>query len=298
MQITNINNLPDAIVQAIKNDSYDRGDSDYTATELISPPRQLALKKRHKHEITEDAEDCLYRLYGKIAHKLLEDANDIDLAEKRFFMQIAGFKISAQIDTLAIHDGLLSDYKFTSSWSFMADKEAKDDWTAQMNIQDLLVSRNGYKVESLRIVGLLRDWKPRDAKRNPKFPQSPIQIMPIEKWGKDKTTEYIEERIRIHEASKTMTILPRCSAADRWAKPSLYAVMKGERAVKGGVKASMEEAKALLDQTPNARIEVRPGENIRCENYCSVSEFCSQFKMMKNNKPIERENSDERICNA
>ncbi len=284
MNITNVSNLPDAIVKAVTKDDYNRGDSDYTATELISPPRQLALKKKHKHEITEDVSDLLWRLYGKISHKILEDHNEIDLAETRFYDVIDGKKISAQIDTLSLEDGILSDYKFTTSWGFMEDKEPKDDWTAQLNIQHYLMKKNGYKINKLRIIGLLRDFRKSEAKKNPKYPQSPIVIQEIEMWTDEKTLEYIRDRIKQHEIAKA--VLPRCSGSDRWAKSTCYAVIKegGVRAINGGVKNTLEEAQALSSQTPGTVVETRPGKNVRCEDYCSVSEFCAQFKMMKNDK--------------
>jgi hypothetical protein len=298
MELTNVKNLPDAVVRAIKNDSYDRGDSDYTATQLISPPRQAVLKERHKHEITEDVSDLLWLLYGKISHKILEDHNEIDLVEKRFYTTVLGKKISAQIDTLSLDRGILSDYKFTSSWSFMEDKEAKDDWIAQLNIQKYLLNQNGHKVSRLQIVGLLRDYRKSEAKRNPKYPQCAIMVLPIPIWDDAKVIEYIEDRVIQHEAAKVAAILPRCSSEDRWVRGTSYAVVKdgGVKAMKGGVFFKMDEAQDFSRQNPGTVVKTRPGKNTRCEDYCSVSSFCTQFKMMTKDKETRKGESQDGNC--
>ena len=44
MILTNKHNLPEAIVAAIMNDSYTKGDADISVTELLSPPQLRALR--------------------------------------------------------------------------------------------------------------------------------------------------------------------------------------------------------------------------------------------------------------
>ena len=74
MKITNNHNLPQSVVSAVSNDPYDRGGSDYTCTELISPVRQVMLRHRHGDEITEDASDRVWSLLGQAVHHILERA--------------------------------------------------------------------------------------------------------------------------------------------------------------------------------------------------------------------------------
>ena len=70
-------------------------------------------------------------------------------------------------------------------------------------------------------------------------------------------------------------------------KPSQWAVHKSgaKRATK--LCDSEEEAKAYIEAQggkDKLEIQFRPGERTRCEgNYCSVAEFCEQFKGWKNN---------------
>ena len=36
------------------------------------------------------------------------------------------------------------------------------------------------------------------------------------------------------------------------------------------------------DTDPKISVVHRPGENVRCENYCAVKAFCPQYERMKN----------------
>lgn len=295
MKLTNRTGLPDALVRAITNDSYDKGDSDYTATSLIKPARLTALEKRHEHEITEDVVDNLWRLYGQVAHGILERANAIDLAEKRLFstFTVGGreYKVSAQLDTLSLADGMLSDFKFTTSFGFKEDKGPKPEYVAQLNIQLELLRRNGLDAKSLQIIGLLRDWQINQAKASPDYPQAPIAVVDIPMWSREQTVSYIEMRIAEHEAAKVE--LPECSSEERWARPDTWAVIKrgGKRAINGGVQFSQELAQEISSKNPGTDVHFRPGESVRCESYCSVAQYCSIYQRTKNANANESESA-------
>lgn len=278
MTITNRSGLPDALIKAIQNDSYDAGDSDFTATSLLKPARIVALERLHKHEIEEDAEDSLWRLYGQIAHSIIERANVNDISEKRFFSTFGKHKISAQIDTLCLHNGSLSDYKFTTAWGFKADSNPKQEWIAQLNIQLELLRRNGYNANTLCIVGLLRDWQISKAKEDQNYPQKPVVTLNIPMWSREQTTAFIEMRIAEH--LKAREILPECSIEERWAKPDQWAVIKfgQKRAINGGVQFNKELALEISEMNSGTYVEYRPGESVRCKSYCSVSKFCVQYQ--------------------
>lgn len=283
--ITNLRGFPQAIIDAMKADPYDNGGSDFTATSLLKPARMVALEKRYKHEITEDAEDGLYRLYGQLVHMLLERANASDLAEKRYFgeFKVGGktYKVSAQMDNLTLTQGILRDYKFTTAYGFKKGQPVKPDWVAQLNIQNLLMIMNGEtRVQALEIIGLLRDFQMREAKFNVEYPQAPVVIQPLPMWQPSQTEAFIKMRIAAHVDAANA--LPECSPDERWAKPDAWAVMKGKRAINGGVQFTEAAAKSIFEKNPGTRIEHRPGESIRCANYCAVAQFCTQFQRTKN----------------
>ncbi len=279
MKITNHANLPEAIINAVTNDSYDRGQSDYTVTELLKPPRQRALQKAHADEITEDAQDLIYRLYGQIAHNILERANELDLAEKRFYATFQNKIVSGQIDTLSLRGGVLSDFKFSTVWKFKQNAPPDPEYVAQLNMQLELLRQNGLDASKLQIVGLIRDYRLSEAKSNPdSYPQSPIVIVPIPMWEREETVRYINRRILLHE--NALVNLPECTKDERWAKDDIYAVMKGQRAINGGLCTSEASAIAMQAKNPGTRIQHRPAVNTRCNDYCSASPYCTQFKRL------------------
>lgn len=276
MNLTNRNNFPEALVRAIANDNYTKGDADFSVTELLQPPRIRALKKAHGHEIVEDVEDRLWSLYGQIVHSILERANEADMVEKRFFAPFGHHVVSGQVDSLVLKDGILTDWKFSTAWAFKSNQPPKPEWVAQLNMQAELLRRNGQEVKQLQIVGLIRDWQIRDARSNPDYPQAQVVTQAIPMWTSEKVETFVQLRISMHLAAEEN--LPECSEEDRWAKPSVYAVVKGKRAINGGVQYSLEAAESLCAKNPGTRVEFRKGESTRCSMYCPVAEFCTQFQ--------------------
>jgi hypothetical protein len=274
---------PEALLKAVEADTYSRGNSDYSVTQLLKPPRVVALEALHKDEMVDDVSDRIWSLYGQIVHTILERANEADLVEKRFFAEFQGpkklVKVSAQLDSLSLKDSRLTDWKFTTVWKFLPNKPVDADWTAQLNMQLEILRRNGLNAERLQIVGLLRDWSKTEASRNSDYPQRGVVTQPIEIWSREQTTAFIEERISLMEAARKE--LPLCTPTERWAKQDIWAVMKGERAIRMGLCFSEKNAIDLCKMNPGTRIEFRPGQSPRCEHYCAVSEWCDQYKAMK-----------------
>lgn len=281
MKFTNRSGLPDALLRAIANDPYDKGDAEFSITELLSPARQSALKLAHKHEIEEDAEERLWSLYGQIAHTILERANVNGIAEKRYFADIDGTRISGQVDTLDLDGGVLSDWKFTTSWGFNVGTPPKPEWVAQLNMQRWLLRQNGLDAKSLQIVGLLRDHSKLEAKRAANYPQQPVVVLPIPMWEENETKAFIAKRVAAHRAARAE--LPECTPEETWQRPDVWAVIKkgNKRAEKNGLHETEESARAHADSNPALSVIRRPGESVRCENYCAVSAFCSQFLAKK-----------------
>jgi hypothetical protein len=70
-----------------------------------------------------------------------------------------------------------------------------------------------------------------------------------------------------------------------WEKPSTYAVMKEGRKTAVRVFDTKEEALNFISETYptlkeayNINLVTRLGKRIRCEEYCNVSSFCSQYQ--------------------
>lgn len=286
MNLSNLKGFPQALYDAIKNDPYDKGLADFSITELLKPPRQRVLQLNHAHEIEEDVEDKLYALYGQVAHLILERANRVDLSEKRFFMDVGGYKISGQIDTLCLEDGTLSDFKFTTSWGFLANQDPKPEWVAQLNMQLELLRSNGLDAKRLQIIGLLRDHQKSKAKEDPNYPSTPIAKHEVEIWSRNKTTTFMRQRIRAH--TDAFTKLPLCTPDERWAKGESWAIIKPGQ--KRAVKVFYERPAAFNYAEANGlTVQSRPSDiGKRCESYCSASKFCQQYQILKREEGEKR----------
>lgn len=278
MKITNKYGLPDALVRAVENDPYDKGNSEFSVTELLAPARQRALMKMHKEELTEDVADRLFSLYGQIAHLILERANVVDLAEKRFFGKIGDATVSGQVDSLVIVDEVLTDWKFTSAAGFYAGKDPKPEWIAQLNFQLELLRQNGLDAKTLQIGGLLRDYSKVAAERSKYYPQAPVVLMPIPLWPREQTVATMQARINAHREARA-GVLPLCTAEERWEKPGCWAVMKEGRKSAVRLFDTPAEAQEFAAGTANTAVE-RPGESTRCKSYCPVKNFCSQWSTL------------------
>lgn len=282
-RITNKMNLPEALVEAVKNDGYTKGESDFSATGLLKPARQAELMRRHKDEIVEDASDRIWSLIGQAAHTILERANKNDIAEKRYFAAFGDYTVSAQIDSLSARGGVLTDYKVQTVYKFKPNQEPDADWVAQLNIQAEILKRNGVKVNELKIVGILRDWSKMKAKQDRDgYPQSQVVEVHIPLWPSEVTTKFIENKInKLIEARES---LPECSKEEMWAKDDKWALM--EKGKKRAIKLFDDEtiANEMADGISKRFVEHRPGDRTRCEHYCSVAQFCKQFQDYKKGK--------------
>ncbi len=278
MKITNKWGLPEPLVRAVSFSNYDRGESDYTVTELVGPPRIAALKRIHDDDIVEDASELLYRLLGSAGHEVLRRASSDGIVEERCTVEISGKKVSGQMD-YAVPEKALIDYKFVSLWAIL--EGVKPEWEQQLNCYKFLGNQYGVEINDLKIIAILRDWSKAEAARKPDLPQGQVVVLPVRIWPNDVIERWIINRIKLHEEAR-FGLLPLCTAEEMWERPEKYAVKK-----KGNIRATKvldtkdEAIRDLVTRGPGYEVEVRPAERPRCENYCSVSEFCEQFKTWK-----------------
>lgn len=286
MNYTNNHNLPTAVFEALTNDSYDPGESDFSCTTLLKSPRMVWLEKRHADELVEDAMGRLWSVLGTAVHNIFEEhVEDDAVAEIRMYLEVLGKKIGGQLDHYK--RAVISDYKCTSVWTWIYGSRISE-WTEQQNIYAEIYRENGFDVKKLQIIAVFRDWKETDFLKNPsQYPPQPIMIINLDVWGKGKARPFIEQRTQLmldaeHLADED---LPLCSEQEMWAMPTKYAVMKNALVRASRVLLTQEEAeeyivnaKAKDKQASTYRVEVRQGKRNRCERYCSAAPFCSQHK--------------------
>jgi hypothetical protein len=275
MRLTNRSGLPDAIVQAVKNDGYSRGDADISVTGLLKPVKAAVLESRHWDELTEDASDRVWSLLGQSVHTILERANKTAVAERRLTIEMEGWKVSGGMD-LYDESGILTDFKVTSVWKLV--KGDVEDWTNQLNLYSVILRAHGHKVEKVQIVAILRDWSKRDAEKDPLYPQAQVVNVPIRLWEPAIAEKFMRERVILHKQARLTGVLPDCSEKDRWVRDEAWAVKKvGQKnAMRGGVFKTEDEARAFMGFDKDKILEYRPGTSTRCLNYCSALPFCKQ----------------------
>ena len=296
MKITNNFGMPQPFVDFAINDKYSKGKADISVTSLIDSPKIRLMKDKYDDQIEVDAVDMVWALFGTAVHSVLEKSKQSDdiITEERLYKEVDGWVLSGAIDRqefVSNDDGSrtvnIIDYKVTSVWSVIY---GKPEWENQLNCYAYLASKTN--VGSLKICAILRDWNRRDAEKKEDYPKAPIVFVDIPLWDKSKTEEYIKDRIRIHQEAQISFDLNEdvglCSDEDMWKKNDTWAVKKKgqKRAIR--VLDSEEEANNYIDwhnETDQAytkktdlEIEFRSGEYTRCGNYCSVADFCNQYK--------------------
>lgn len=285
--------LPEPIVAAVANDPYDKGDCDFSATELIAPAYQRRLMRENKDMLTVDASSRIWSLMGQSVHGILERASgDGYILERRYVAEVRPYpdkkvRVGAKIDVYHPARGILDDYKVTSVYKFQrdlaGDLKVPPEWEAQLNIQAYCIyAETGMRVSSLRIIGILRDWRRSEAMKEKGYPQTQVMPMLITTWDPEKTREYILRRVREHMDPNP----PPCSSEEMWERPTRWALMREgqKRAVRVFSNGSAAEAhrRAYQDQGDgNFYVEERPGSRTRCEGYCDAAEFCPAFRRFK-----------------
>lgn len=220
------------------------------------------------------------------------------IVEKRLFYTDlkTGKTVSGQID-LVYPDEIITDYKMMSIWEGI--NGLKPEKIQQLNLYNLLANfgtddaMEGLKVEprQLQIVSLYRDWSKNKAAQalqrgDTGYPQKQVRVWKVEKWSLPDAAKFLRERIETHmraEAIENDDDLPFCTDEERWQRPSKFAVMKKGRKSALRVLNSHNDAEDwMVTEQKGEYIEERPGQAIRCENYCDAAPFCNQWQEIQN----------------
>ena len=245
MKITNKFNLPEPIVEFLKQDFYDydvKGDS-ISATQLLKPVQEIVLIMRHSDEIEVDVSSMLWKVLGSGVHAVLEKLKE-DNSEiiKRLFADVDGVKISGKFDR--IKDKKITDYKVTSAWSVVYDSRSKE-WVEQLSIYRWLwfVTHAEELKDKGSIIAILRDWNERDAGKT-NYPKSAMVEIELDLMSLENTHKFISEKVKaIKDAIKIKDgELPKCTNEERW----------------------WNEKKKVYN---------------KCEKYCNAYKFCNQAKI-------------------
>jgi hypothetical protein len=301
MKLTNNFGMPETIINVIRRPQYSKGKANMSVTELLNSPRIVQLKRKHWDDLTEDASDMVWSIFGTAIHGVLEHGKgDNHIVEERIHIELDGMRISGAIDLQEITpEGIiLSDYKTTSCWAVMNEKQ---DWHNQLNSYAYLVEKaKKMPVSKLQIVAIVRDWSRRDAATREGYPKAPIVVIDIPLWSFDEREAYVRQRISLHGDAffemETDGEMPDCTAEECWEKPTSYALKKDGNVRAKSVHETREAADtALAAATEKAKkgekflIEVREGDRTRCSSFCQVAPHCEQYKKYLSTKPTQGE---------
>lgn len=296
MKITNKHGIPAVFVAAVQADPYSKGEADISMTSLIGPARIVALEAKHDHELSIDVIDRLASLKGQAIHHVLETAHVPNLiCERRLVIEVAGWRVSGAMDAYDQATGTLYDYKTMSVPAFQAKfgaGHAPEEMETQLNGYAEMLQVHGWAVNDLKIIVWLEGWNKSEALRNADYPQLPILTFAVPMWPREKIQKYLHDRVVIHRQARVE--LPLCSATERWARPSQWALMKKGRKSALKLYATQAEATAHASTDPAALyVEHRPGQSVRCASWCNVSKFCSQWQESQNQKEPEIQVSEK-----
>ena len=282
-------------VQVHRN-NYDSGDTDYSATTLLNPPRIVHLEKRHMGDVDRWVKEQLGSFIGTAIHNYMESClrsipNTPYTCEERLWVNVLNRKVSGAYD-IVHHEQQwddMYDLKTTSVWKAMFGD--KDDWIRQQNIYRYLYwLKHSVKLHTIRIIALFLDWSPREKlKYGAKYPNEKAVEYGMVRWGMQKVYDYIEERVRImieHENTADDQ-LPLCTYEEMWSKPDQYAVKADNRQNALRLCKSQEESDEWISEymtkdtckhkISQLSVEYRPAVRTRCEHWCPVNVYCNQF---------------------
>lgn len=281
--ITNKLNLPESFVNYANRDDHEVVENRYSVTELLKSTREILLYRKYAGKINKDVSDLIPALFGTAVHNILEQSTPLycDMfTEEPVECEIDGTTISGRIDLLNLRDFLIEDYKTCSVSKIM--KQDFDDWKMQgIMYAYLLFKQRGIILKGLRFYALMKDWSKIKCATSANYPSSAVYVWKYD--INDSDYDYIEQwfRSRIQEINNHLinNTLPECTSEERWNTGDKYAVYKkaGDKRAYKIVNSEEEAHQLITDELGGAgEIEIRKGEDLKCNYYCDVCQFCKE----------------------
>lgn len=282
--ITNRFNLPAPIFNAV-NKEYKPNPERFSVTDLIGPPLIRHLKLKHWEELSEDASERPWMLLGSAVDKVISENAEGAVVQHKFEILIDGVVIVGKLDIWYPIAEKIEDWKVTSVWSFLLGD--KKDWERQLNCyawgkrREFIEQKLDNKISSLFINAILRDWQKSKMLQDRDYPRIPFVSKNIPLWTFEEQEQYIKQQLEYHRMAEPK----ECSSEEKWERPTKFAVMKKGRKSALRVLDSESEAYAWIEEqetaphqkkwvSGNISVIERPGECVRCLNYCPVRGVC------------------------
>jgi hypothetical protein len=283
MKVTNRLNLPAAFVNAVSTTRHNASGC-FSATTLNKGAKEIILTDRHFDEITVDAADSVWAVFGTAVHAIFESQPDTNFHEERFKVPVSNSFVTGQVDCYDMEHGVIYDWKTASVWKV----QFKDfsDWRAQGLTYAYLLQQSGLEVTKCRFVALLKDHSKTKARTDATYPQSPTFIFEFDVTPEalEETRDRILNKVLEIEAAYELEddFIEPCSDDERWADGEKWAVMKNGRKTAIKLFDNEADADAMAGELGNSHyVEHRPAISRKCLDYCNCKEFCSFYKAMK-----------------
>ena len=282
MQITNKLNLPAAFVYAVSTERHNAPHC-YSATTLNKGAKEIVLTDRHYDEITVDASEQIWAVWGTAVHALLESEKDDNFHEERFKVAVGNSWVTGQVDSYDMERGIINDWKTASVWKVQFADFA--DWRAQGLTYAWLLTKSGLEVKKCRFVALLKDHSKTKAKHDASYPQSPVFVYELDVTAEELAATEARIIAKVTEIENAYKLgdddIEPCTLEERWADGEKYAVMKNGRKTAVKLFDNQQDAEAYAGELGNSHyVEHRPAVSRKCEDYCSCCDFCNFYKSM------------------
>ena len=282
MIVSNNLNLPAAFVHAVSTERHNAPHC-YSATTLNKGAKEIVLTDRHYDEITVDASEQIWAVWGTAVHALLESEKDDNFHEERFKVAVGNSYVTGQVDSYDMERGIINDWKTASVWKVQFADFA--DWRAQGLTYAWLLTKSGLEVKKCRFVALLKDHSKTKAKHDASYPQSPVFVYEFDVTADDLAATEARIIAKVTEIENAYKLgdddIEPCTLEERWADGEKYAVMKNGRKTAVKLFDNQQDAEAYAGELGNSHyVEHRPAVSRKCEDYCSCCDFCNFYKSM------------------
>ena len=282
MIVSNRLNLPAAFVNAVSTTRHNEAGC-FSATTLNKGAKEIILTDRHFDEITVDAADSVWAVWGTAVHALLESQPDNNFHEESFKVPVSNSFVTGQVDSYDMENGVINDWKTASVWKVQFNDFK--DWRAQGLTYAWLLQQSGLEVKKCRFVALLKDHSKTKAKTDSSYPQSPVFIYEFDVTAADLEETAARILAKVQEIENAYELdddaIEPCSAEERWADGEKWAVMKNGRKTAVKVFDNQLDADAMAGELGNSHyVEHRPAISRKCGDYCKCKEFCNFYKAM------------------
>jgi len=282
MRVTNNLKLPTAFVHAVSTERHNAPHC-YSATTLNKGAKEIVLTDRHYDEITVDASEQIWAVWGTAVHALLESEKDDNFHEERFKVAVGNSYVTGQVDSYDMERGIINDWKTASVWKIQFADFA--DWRAQGLTYAWLLTKSGLEVKKCRFVALLKDHSKTKAKHDASYPQSPVFVYEFDVTAEDLAATEARIISKVTEIENAYKLgdddIEPCTLEERWADGEKYAVMKNGRKTAVKLFDNQQDAEAYAGELGNSHyVEHRPAVSRKCADYCACCEFCNFYKSM------------------